>query len=344
MKVSDLLDSRRTNWQELEQLCRSMEGRSRRSVPAATATRFATLYRSACADLALADAYQLPPGTVQYLHRLVGRAHNQLYRSRSFDTAAWIDELFVHVPRRLFHDNCLRLAFFIFWGIFLASFAMAHDSPRFAAEILTEPMMSHLEDSFSQPVYEAGGGPRGFMAGFYIFHNAGIGLRCFAFGILFGVGGLFALVYNAAILGASFGFMAASEHSDHFFEFVTAHGPFELTAVVLSAGAGMRLGFSLVDTKGLTRLESLSRAGRETVPTMCAAIIMFVLAALIEGFLSPTAAPYALKVAVSVMSSGVLMFYFVILGYPRHMEEPVAERMDWSPDEDLAPREADVST
>ena len=48
-----------------------------------------------------------------------------------------------------------------------------------------------------------------------------------------------------------------------------------------------------------------------------AMMVLFFLAALIEGFLSPSAAPYVVKAAVAVLSSGALMFYFVILGFPR---------------------------
>ncbi len=43
----------------------------------------------------------------------------------------------------------------------------------------------------------------------------------------------------------------------------------------------------------------------------------FFLAALIEGFLSPSAAPYWTKALVAVLSTGLLMFYFVGLGYPQ---------------------------
>ena len=79
MKVADLLESRRQNWRELEQACNELEGfRIKRSMPAAKMVRFTSLYRAACADLALADSYQLPQYTVSYLHHLVGRAHNQL--------------------------------------------------------------------------------------------------------------------------------------------------------------------------------------------------------------------------------------------------------------------------
>jgi uncharacterized membrane protein SpoIIM required for sporulation len=86
---------------------------------------------------------------------------------------------------------------------------------------------------------------------------------------------------------------------------------------MLSAAAGMRLGFSLVDTKGLTRLASLRRATGVAMPTLMAAMVMFMLAAMIEGFLSPSSAPYAVKALVAVLSAGMLMVYFVVLGYPR---------------------------
>jgi hypothetical protein len=40
------------------------------------------------------------------------------------------------------------------------------------------------------------------------------------------------------------------------------------------------------------------------------------LAALIEGYISPSALPYGVKASVAAMSTCVLGFYFVVLGYP----------------------------
>jgi len=79
----------------------------------------------------------------------------------------------------------------------------------------------------------------------------------------------------------------------------------------------MRLGFSLVHTRGYTRGASLRRAAYDAMPTMGAAMLMFFLAAMIEAFLSPSPAPYWIKAAVAIISSAMLMWYFVILGYPR---------------------------
>ncbi len=322
MKVAELLASREDQWQELERLCVRLEKRRLRRTDAESVRRFATLYRAACADLALADAYQLPPATVHFLHHLVGRAHNQLYRSRTFRFRAWGEEMLQKVPQRLFNDGCLRLAFVLFWGFFLAGMFLgsgASPVPGFPQRLVGEAQIQSLESMYSNPIgaqTQATGGESG-MVGFYIQHNTGIGLRCFAGGLLLGVGGLFTTVFNAVYLGTIFGHMTTVSQSENFFHFVTAHGPFELTAIVLSAAAGMRLGFSLVATGGLARTAALRLAATEAMPTMGAAMALFFLAALIEGFLSPSPAPYSVKAAVASLSCGLMLFYFVLLGYPR---------------------------
>jgi len=321
MKVADLLEQRRKNWQELELLCEQSHSRRRRSLAPATWSRFSTLYRAACADLALADAYQLPPNTVAYLHRLVGRAHNQLYRSRDFNYAAWGQMLLVDAPRRIFNDRCVQVCFVLFWGVFILSAFLAYAEnlwPGYAVEVLSEDMIEQLETSFADPITGRDPQANFMMAGFYINHNTSIGLKCFAGGILV-IPGLFLNVFNAAFLGASFGYMARPDVAagPNFFHFVTAHGPFELTAIVLSAGAGLRIGVSWIFTGGLTRGSSLRKTAQEAMPIMGAAIALFFLAALIEGFLSPSSAPYWIKATVAVLSSGLLMFYFVVLGFPR---------------------------
>ncbi|HEV7224821.1 MAG TPA: stage II sporulation protein M [Pirellulales bacterium] len=321
MKVAELLESRRENWRELDRYCMLVESRRARALGAAATQRFAALYRAACADLALADSYQLPPNTVHYLHQLVGRAHNQLYPSRTFELAAWGEELLHRLPQRLFKDNCLRLAFVVFWGVFLAAMTNAYLSPeRFPEQVVGKEMLQQMEEMYDKPLAGRDPNQSGVMAGFYVQHNASIGLQCFAAGLLFGVGGLFITISNAAILGTVFGYMATLPARDNFFQFVTAHGPFELTAVVLGAGAGMRLGFALIDTHGWSRGASLRLASREAVPAACFSVILFCLAAVIEAYISPSALPYAVKAAVAVFSSGALLFYFVMLGYPREGE------------------------
>jgi uncharacterized membrane protein SpoIIM required for sporulation len=169
-----------------------------------------------------------------------------------------------------------------------------------------------------QPFWQGGifDPDRAAMAGFYIQHNTTIGLRCFVMGLMLGVGGLFETVFNALYLGAIFGYMGTTSEAvqNNFFEFTTAHGPFELNAIVLSAAAGMRVGFSIISTSGMTRRASLVKAGREALPIMSAAVLLFFGAAFIEAFISPSALPYAAKVVVAAVSTFALLWYFVVLG------------------------------
>ena len=324
MELSKILAAKRPLWQELDRLCSTLAHPiRRRSVSAEMITRFSSLYRAACADLALADAYHFPPETVRYLHQLVGRAHNQLYRAKSFDVRAWFVELFVELPRRLASDRILWLAFGLFFGMFFLSAFGGLVSPDFAREVVGAERLDTIESSFSAP-------PRGrdftmdvAMAGFYVFNNATIGLRCFVLGLFWGVGGLYETMFNAVVLGAVFGHMSASENAKHFFEFVAGHSAFELTAVVLSAAAGMRLGFSLVFTQGYSRTDSLRLAGQRAMPMVGLAVLLFLGAAMIEGFVSPADLPPVLKFVVGAATAALLAAYLIL---PRWLDADGARR------------------
>ena len=330
MKVADLIAARQPNWIELERLCATM---GKGAMPPEHVHRFSTLYRAACADLALAEAYQLPPNTVVYLHRLVAKAHNQLYRSRSYRWDHWVDVIFKQTPQRIFHDPCVHIATIIFWGLFALTTFLAYDDarwPGFCENVLTQDQMVMYKEMHadSQSGYGSIVANSGAF-GNYVWHNAGIGLSCFV-SMLAVLPGLVTLAFNATLLGTTFGYMFRPEvgtASLNFQRFVTAHGPFELSAIVLSAGAGLRIGTGWIRTNGLTRLDSLIKSGRDALPIAMTAVILFCLAAVIEGFISPEpSVPWAAKGAISLITSFALLFYLVVLGFP---ESEKTESEEW---------------
>jgi uncharacterized membrane protein SpoIIM required for sporulation len=323
MNVAKLLEKRQVQWNELEKLCSALElqGTGIPSHQGATGVaRFATLYRAACADLALADAYQLPPSTIAYLHRLVARSHNQLYRANRFDWKTMMDSLFRIAPRQIFLDPCVRIAAIIFFGLFSLSCFIAKNEeafPGFAERVVGTEQLAGVEEMYEKPLQ---GSLNHYvtMAAFYIRHNTGIGLLCFGSGILI-LPTLYQLAFNGVSLGTIFGYMARDDinGSDNFFHFVTAHGPFELTAIALAAGAGLKLGVGFFRTARWRRIDSLRLAALDAVPVISASAVLFVLAAFTEGFISPSPLPYLFKCAWSIGSSGLISFYFVVLGFPR---------------------------
>lgn len=323
MKVAQLIERRQPMWRELEILCGQMTRGSRKKDPEVVA-RFSELYRAACADLALAEAYQLPPKTVDYLHRLVARAHNQLYRSRHYQWNKWYRLVFHETPRRIFDDRCVHFVFLIFWGLFLTSGYLAYEDtlwPDFAADVIGEKELDKFEEMYGGLETRSVGGSSQMM-GFYIFNNAGIGLSCFVWMLLV-LPGMVTLTFNAVYLGAVFGYMFRPDMGEaglNFKNFVTAHGPCELTAIVLASGAGLKIGLSWLITNGMSRFDSLAKTARETLPIAMCAVFLFIMAAMIEGFISPlseSVLPWWIKGLVGATSSCCLMIYFVCLGYPR---------------------------
>ena len=91
------------------------------------------------------------------------------------------------------------------------------------------------------------------MFGYYIRHNIGLAFQCFAGGLFAGVGSLFFLAFNGAFFGALAGYLTERGLASTFYSFVVTHAAFELTAIVLSGAAGLRLGHALLAPGRFTR-------------------------------------------------------------------------------------------
>ena len=81
-------------------------------------------------------------------------------------------------------------------------------------------------------------------------------------------------------------------------------------------GAGMGIG-----RIGGSAVEGMARQPEAAGRIQTAALI---LAALIEGYVSPSSLPYEVKAAVASTSSAILMIYFVMLGNLAHRSETSA--------------------
>ncbi len=327
MRVAERLARRESNWRELDQLLLKFErtGALKQRRPSARGgqlgpdevIRLGELYRSACADLMLAEAHDLPGNTISYLHALVGRAHNTLYRSQGFRFKTWFQMVADVVPRRLRRDRALRIAALLFFGSFLIAGAIAAGQQGFASDLVGPEQIDMLEAMYAEPVYLEGLSSQrsdALMTGFYINHNAGIGLKCYAYGLSFGILTVFELYSQGTALGAMFGHMAVTDSARNFYHFVTAHAPVELMAIVLAGAAGLRLGWGLIAPKGRRRIDSLRAEARESLPIAGASVCLFVIAAFIEGFVSASALPYEIKAVVALLSAIGIAAYLVLGG------------------------------
>lgn len=323
--IDELIAKREPDWKELERLTAELtDVRGTRRNDGEKIARFAALYRAVCSDLALAESYRFPPGTIRYLNDLVGVAHNILYRRQTWNWKSFGRVFFFDAPRWLLTDAAFWAALALFWIPFWTCESIASRNPDFARAVVGDAQLEDLEEMYADEFEERDLSDWVAGTAFYVQHNGGIGLRCFALGALFAFPGLYVLAFNAVTLGVSFGYMSSGavppDVAARFAEFTTAHGPFELTAVVLAAAAGMRIGFGLIKTNGFSRLDSARRAAIKASPAMVAAFLLFCGAAALEAFVSPSRTLFwgvfgdAATVKQGIASFTTLLLAFYVLG------------------------------
>jgi uncharacterized membrane protein SpoIIM required for sporulation len=292
----DFIAARKPDWDELERLLDQRAGLH--SLPGPAISRAASLYRSVCADLMRAQAAGYAPDLLVLLDGLAGRGHSALYRAPPYRLRAVWDLVRADFPRALRRNLrffLLALGLFVLPGV--VGFVGARASRSFALGVMSPEMAEQMEQ-----MYKAGPGEDGRdestdlgMAGFYVYNNVGIAFRCFATGVLFGIGSAFFLVYNGLLFGAVAGWLSTKGRMWNLLTFAAGHGAFELTAIVISGAAGLVMGYALVNTGGRSRFHSLRAKARDIFDLVVGAALMLMVAALIEGFWSPSGVPRTIK-------------------------------------------------
>jgi uncharacterized membrane protein SpoIIM required for sporulation len=302
------------DWKALDGLL--LTGDALHRLDGASISRTAALYRSVCTDAMRVRAARYTPDLGAYLDGLAGRAHAALYGASPLRLPSVVDFFARDFPRALRQNGrFFLLACALFFLPFALGLAGALTSDDLAAKVIPTSMLEQMAHNYSKGFGEGrDAGTDTAMAGFYVFNNVGIAFRCFATGILFGAGSIFFLVYNGLVTGTVAGYVTAAGHGGNIWTFMCGHAPFELTAIVVAGGAGLQMGYALVDTGGLTRIGSLRRAAPSITRQILGAAAMLLVAALIEGFWSPSAAPPPVKWAASGVFTLLVILYLALAG------------------------------
>ena len=283
----EFVSARQAAWAELDALL--AKKRVLHKLPAASISRAASLYREICSDLMRARGAGYSADVVDVLDSLAARACAAMYSAPPYRLGAlWelVASGFPLAVRRNARFVALATVLFVLPGIL--GFVGASRSRGFAVQIMSEPMVAQMEKAYSELGRGREDGGDAMMASFYVYNNVGIAFRCFATGILFGLGSIFFLVYNGLVIGVVAGAVSAAGHGRNLFTFIAGHGAFELTAIVLSGAAGIAMGYALVDTGPQTRWASLRAKSGDLFRMIMGAALMLLVAAFIEGFWSPS--------------------------------------------------------
>jgi uncharacterized membrane protein SpoIIM required for sporulation len=166
---------------------------------------------------------------------------------------------------------------------------------------------------------ERGSGDDWMMFGYYIMNNIGIAFQTIASGLLFGLGSLFFLLFNGLMIGAVAGHLTQIGYGVSFWSFVVGHGAFELTAIALAGGAGLKLGWALLAPGRLSRGDALRLAAARSVRLTGGVIVFLLVAAFIEAYWSSmTLASPTLKYLVGGGLWLLVLTYLLLAGRDTH--------------------------
>ena len=326
-RMNRFIDQRKDKWQRLEDLLELLRGSSLKDLSKTEVRELGELYRRAATDLAIARAESRDPKLLNYLNSLVIRAHGKIYRAEG-EGVGIIRRFFVHELPRTFRANWRYMAvsgavFFIFAIFGFIATANDTDFTHFVGlSGVTEQITSN--NYWWKSLNDA----NQVGASFILSNNIMVSFRAFAMGALLGIGAFYDIAFFGAHVGSVFGacFKLNPPFAAELGSFVVGHGVIEISTVFFCGGAGMMIGYSIINPGDLTRAQALKKKGVEAIKIVIGSAVFLVVAGLIEGFISPSSLPAMVKVAVGVLSGIVMYGYLALAGREAPLpESTVAE-------------------
>ena len=312
MDLDRFLATNSTVWDRLGVLARK-GARGANRLSAEEIDELVRLYQRTSSHLSYVRTYYREPALTARLTGLVATAGAVVYGTRpkslrafgrffseTFPGALWHNRRFVAVAAVLFYLPAVVI------GIWLAN------SPD-AVEAVGPPALreAYLNEDF-ESYYSSK--PASEFAAQVTTNNIQVGFLAFAGGVLLCVPTAFLLVFNGANLGVPAGLFAAAGQNAKFYGLILPHGLLELTAVVIAGSAGLRLGWSLIDPGDRTRADALAEEGRRSVVLVLGLVATFLVAGLIEGFVTGSGLPTVVRVGIGVVVEAAFLLYAFVLG------------------------------
>ena len=290
---------------------------------AAIARHWPHRYRAVAHHLALARDRAYGPELVDRLQALALRGHQALYGSRSNAFNQVVEFIAAGFPALVRRESrVVWIAAALLFIPLLGLLALLQRSPELVYYLIDADQLRSFEAMYAPGNRAFGPQHRAdsqlMMFGYYIWNNVKIDFQCFAGGMLFGLGSVFFLVYNGAVIGATGGHLTQLGYIQTFWGFVAGHSAWELLGAALSGAAGLKIGWSLIAPGNLGRVVALKQASAIAVRILYGAAGMTTCAAFIEAFWSSLRGiPVELKYAVGAAFWIMFLAYYLFAGRDR---------------------------
>jgi uncharacterized membrane protein SpoIIM required for sporulation len=271
------------------------------------------LYQQVSAHLSYTRTYFHDPALTARLTKLVAAAAHVIYGKRP-RTLQTVTRFFsVTFPAAVWHNRrfmaIATVAFFgpaIVVGLWLVNSRAALDASGSASE-----RRIYVEEQFEQYYSEQ---PSAQFFTLVTTNNIRVGFMAFALGGLLCLPGVAILAFNGLYLGQAAAWMITEGDTLRFWGLILPHGALELTAIVLAGGAGLAVGWALIAPGDRTRSDAVAQEGRRAAAIALGLMATFVVAGLIEGFVTGSGLPAVARVGIGLVTWAAFMGYLWVRG------------------------------
>lgn len=265
--------------------------------------RLTILYRQVLHDQALAAARYPGTALTHRLRRLAVDGTHYLQRDNG-DQLPSLRRFFNHQFPDAMHRLVPRLALTVGLFILAVLFGLCLTAlePALGMAFLNQEAVEGLKDGrlWTESIFAVT--PSALASSAIATNNLSVAITGWAGGALAGLGAFYVVLLNGLMLGSVIAITAHYSLATQLFAFVAAHGPLEITLILVTAAAGLEIGRALVMATDLPRTVELRAASRRALIVLLGCLPWILLLGFVEGFLSPSSAlPTSVKVALGLL-------------------------------------------
>ena len=312
MDIDGFIRTHSADWQRLRELL-DRAGRNPKRLSSEELEELAAVYQRVSTHLSIARTSLHDRALVAELSQLVARASALLYGTRGASWKAFARFVTETFPAAVWHTKAFHIWATLLFLIPGALVALWLGNSPAALEATAPPAVreAYVTEDFAD-YYTAN--PSAQFATEVTVNNIQVSILAFAGGGLFALPTVFVLAFNGLNVGVALGMFIAAGEQARFWGLILPHGLLELTAVFLAGGAGLRVGWTLIDPGDRRRSAALREEGRRTVALLAGLVAVFAAAGLIEGFVTGAPLSTPIRVGIGVTAQVVFMTYVIVLG------------------------------